>query len=58
MKSTTKQPLKRKWTGPIDKSGKFHSASKGQTYFIAKYNTAMGLGHKFSQHYSYDPCPS
>ena len=21
-----------------------------KTYFIAKYDTAMGLGHKFSQH--------
>ena len=26
MKSTTKQRLKRKWTGPTDRSGKFHSA--------------------------------
>ena len=41
MKSTTKQPLKRKWTGPIDRSGKFHS---GQTYFIVKYVTAFGVG--------------
>ena len=24
-KNTTKQPLKRKWTGPIDESGKLHS---------------------------------
>ena len=23
------------------------------TYFIAKYDTAMGLGHKFSQHYAF-----
>ena len=50
MKSTTKQPLKRKWTGPIDRDGKFHWAKKGQTYFIAKYDTATVLGHKFSQH--------
>ena len=27
MKNTTKQPLKWKWTGPINKSGKFHLAS-------------------------------
>ena len=24
MKNTTQQPLKQKWTGPIDNSGKFH----------------------------------
>ena len=26
-KNTTRQPSKRKWTGPIDKSGKIHLAS-------------------------------
>ena len=26
MKNTTQQPLEQKWTGPIDKSGKFHLA--------------------------------
>ena len=26
MKNNTQQPLKRKWTGPINNSGKFHSA--------------------------------
>ena len=26
MKNTTQQPLKRKWTGPSNNSGKFHSA--------------------------------
>ena len=30
MKITNKQPLKRKWTDPIDNSGKFHSAWMGQ----------------------------
>ena len=30
MKNTTLQPLKRKWSGPIDKIGKFHSAFMGQ----------------------------
>ena len=30
MKNTTQQPLKWKWTGPIDMSGKFHSAEKGK----------------------------
>ena len=44
---TTKQPLKRRWAGPY-RSGNF--GLKGLTYFIAKYDTAMGLGHKFSQH--------
>ena len=26
MKNTIQQPLKRKWSGPIDWSGEFHSA--------------------------------
>ena len=29
MKITTQQPLKRNWTGPIDKSAKFHLAYMG-----------------------------
>ena len=29
MNKTTHQPFKRKWTGPIDKSEKFHSAYVG-----------------------------
>ena len=29
MKNTTQQTLKQKSTGPIDKSGKFHSAYMG-----------------------------
>ena len=29
MKNTTQQPLKQKRAGPIDKSGKFHSALMG-----------------------------
>ena len=30
MKNTIQQLLKLKWTGPIDKSGKFHLAQMGQ----------------------------
>ena len=30
MKNTTQQPLKQIWTGPIDKSGEFHSAYMGK----------------------------
>ena len=29
MKNTTQQPLKRKWTGPIDKGEKVHSFLRG-----------------------------
>ena len=29
MKNTTQQTLKRKWTGPIDKNGKFDSSEMG-----------------------------
>ena len=31
MKKTTQQPLKQKWTGPSDKSGKLQSTQMGIT---------------------------
>ena len=29
MKKTMQQPFKRKWTGPVNKAGAFHSAEMG-----------------------------
>ena len=46
MQYTTQQPLKWKWTGPIDKNGKFHSAWRGywmdQSHITLSYFTLIG----------------
>ena len=41
MKNTSQQPLKRRWTGPIDKSVKFHLVYIDQIFF-----TVSGANYK------------
>ena len=46
MKNTTQQPLTRKWTGPIDKRGKFRSAQMGLAPVSFEFVTCLNA----SQH--------
>ena len=45
MKYTTQQPFKRNWTGPIVKSGKFHSAKMGLYVVLSR---PWGETHNFN----------
>ena len=37
IKNITEQPIKQKWPGPIDNSGKFHSAYMGFENLLSRY---------------------